>query len=138
MPTAELRIRPGSSSKKLPNPNVYFNFSPGTVKKKELELISFSSGHFHGSVFVSILCRLFLEGTGFLLYNHHLAHTSSNIGFLAESDFLDDLDHIVRCFDKTTKLRFRSADEPQFVKFGSTRDNDEDCNIRYGQLKMTG
>jgi len=24
------------------------------------------------------------------------------------------------------------------VKFGSTRDNDEDCNIRYGQLKMTG
>jgi hypothetical protein len=62
----------------------------------------------------------------------------SNIGFLAESDFLDDLGHIVRCFDKTTKLRFRSADEPQFVKFGSTRDNDEDCNIRYGQLKMAG
>jgi hypothetical protein len=60
------------------------------------------------------------------------------IGFLAESDFLDDLSHIVTCFDKTTKLRFRSADEPQFVKFGSTRDNDEDCNIRYGQLKMTG
>lgn len=60
------------------------------------------------------------------------------IGFLAESDFLEDLGHIVRCFDKTTKLRFRSADEPQFVKFGSTRDNDEDCNIRYGQLKMTG
>jgi len=24
------------------------------------------------------------------------------------------------------------------VKFGSTRDNDKDCNIRYGQLKMTG
>ena len=60
------------------------------------------------------------------------------IGFLAESDFLEDLGHIVSCFDKTTKLRFRSADEPQFVKFGSTRDNDEDCNIRYGQLKMTG
>ena len=70
--------------------------------------------------------------------NYRRAHTSSDIGFLAESDFLEDLDHIVRCFDKTTKLRFRSADEPQFVKFGSTRDNDEDCNIRYGQLKMTG
>ena len=59
-------------------------------------------------------------------------------GFLAESDFLEDLGHIVKCFDKTTKIRFRNADEPQFVKFGSTQDNDEDCNIRYGQLKMTG
>ena len=62
----------------------------------------------------------------------------STIGFLAESDFLEDLGHIIKCFDKTTKLHFRNADEPQFVKFGSTRDNDEDCNIRYGQLKMTG
>ena len=74
----------------------------------------------------------------FILYNHHQAHTFSIIGFLAKSDFLDDLDHIVACFDKTTKLRFKSADEPQFVRFGSTRDNDEGCNIRYGQLKMTG
>ena len=72
------------------------------------------------------------------IYNHHHALTLIIVGFLAESDFLEDLDHIVRCFDKTTKLRFRSVDEPQFVKFGSTRDNDGDCNIRYGQLKMTG
>ena len=102
-----------------------------------MKLISFSSGHLHGSVFVSILCRLFLEGTRFIP-NHHSTHTLTIIGFLAESDFLEDLGHIVMCFDKTTKLRFRNADEPQFVKFGSTRDNDEDCNIRYGQLKMTG
>ena len=137
MPTVELRIRPGSFSKKLPNPNVcIFQFQSGD-REKILKSISFS-GHFHGSVFVNILCRLFLKGTGFIHYNHRHAHTSSDIGFLAESDFLDDLDHIVRCFDKTTKLRFRSTDEPQFVKFGSTRDNDEDCNIRYGQLKMTG
>jgi len=57
---------------------------------------------------------------------------------LAESTFLDDLDHIVRCFDKTTKLRFRNAEEPQFIRFGGTRDNEPDCNIRYGQLKLTG
>ena len=60
------------------------------------------------------------------------------LDFLAESDFFEDIDDIARCFDKTTKLRFRSADEPQFVKFGSTRDNDKDYNIRYGQLKMAG
>ena len=57
---------------------------------------------------------------------------------LSESTFLDDLDHIVRCFDKTTKLRFRNSEEPQFIKFGGTRDNEPDCNIRYGQLKLTG
>ena len=75
-------------------------------------------------------------------YQVHALQSSSSsysvIGFLAESDFLEDLGHIIKCFDKTTKLRFRNADEPQFVKFGSTLDNDEDCNIRYGQLKMTG
>jgi len=59
-------------------------------------------------------------------------------GFLAESSFIDDLDHIVLCFDKTTKLRFRKAEEPQYVKFGSTRDNDESYNIRFGQLKLMG
>jgi hypothetical protein len=102
--------------------------------------MSFTPGHFHGSVFVNISCRLFLEGTGFnfIHYNHRQAHTLTVVEFLAESDFLEDLDHIVSCFDKTTKLRFKNADEPQFVKFGSNRDNDEDCNIRYGQLKILG
>ena len=61
------------------------------------------------------------------------------LGFLAESDFLEDLDHIVWCFIKTTKLHLEvfTADEPQFVKFGLMWDNDEDCNICYSQLKMT-
>ncbi|KAH9485816.1 Heat shock 70 kDa protein 12B [Psilocybe cubensis] len=58
--------------------------------------------------------------------------------FLEESDFIDDLDHIVRCFDKTTKPRFRNAEEPQYIKFGSTRDNDPECNIRLGQLRLAG
>jgi hypothetical protein len=57
---------------------------------------------------------------------------------LDDSPYLDDLEHIVRCFDKTTKLRFRDAKEPQYVKFGSTRDNDESYNIRFGQLKLMG
>ncbi|KDR69814.1 hypothetical protein GALMADRAFT_255630 [Galerina marginata CBS 339.88] len=76
--------------------------------------------HFHGSVFVSIHARVFLEA------------------FLEDSTFVDDLDHIIRCFDKTTKPRFRKADEPQYIKFGSTRDNDPQCNIRFGQLKLAG
>ena len=57
---------------------------------------------------------------------------------MAESTYIDDLDHIVRCFDKTTKLRFRDRNDPQFIKFGSTRDNDPDVGVKYGQLKLKG
>lgn len=59
-------------------------------------------------------------------------------GFLSESPYVDDIEHIISCFDKTTKLRFRDAAEPQYVKFGSTRDNDADYNIRFGQLRLQG
>ena len=60
------------------------------------------------------------------------------LGYLIDSPYLDDLDHIVNCFDKTTNLRFGKAEEPQYVKFGSIRDNDESHNIRFGQLKLIG
>ncbi|KIJ17541.1 hypothetical protein PAXINDRAFT_167554 [Paxillus involutus ATCC 200175] len=41
-------------------------------------------------------------------------------------------------FDKTTKLRFRNAEEPQYIKFGTVRDKDPEYNIRSGQLKLAG
>lgn len=62
----------------------------------------------------------------------------SDTDYLAESDFVEDLDHIVRCFDKTTKVRFSNDKQPQYIKFGSTRDNDATRNIRFGQLKLDG
>jgi hypothetical protein len=61
-----------------------------------------------------------------------------SLDYLSDSPFLEDLEHIVRCFDKTTKLRFMTAEEPEYVKFGSARDNDKSCNIRLGQLKLMG
>jgi Zn-finger domain-containing protein len=57
---------------------------------------------------------------------------------LLDSRYIDDLDHIIGCFDKTTKPRFRDAREAQYIKFGSTRDNDAAHNIRFGQLKLFG
>lgn len=57
---------------------------------------------------------------------------------LAESPFADDIDHIIRCFDKSTKPRFRNTNEPQYIKFGSIRDNDATVGIRSGQLKLRG
>lgn len=60
------------------------------------------------------------------------------LDLLANSSFREDLDHIGNCFDKTTKPRFRNAEDPQYIKFGATRDNDPNCGIRFGQLKLAG
>ncbi|KIM58498.1 hypothetical protein SCLCIDRAFT_128166, partial [Scleroderma citrinum Foug A] len=40
--------------------------------------------------------------------------------------------------DKTTKLQFRRADEPQYIQFGTVRDKEPEYNIRSGQLKLSG
>ena len=93
-------------------------------------------GHFYGSVFVSIHARHFLDSM--YISNHLILQIYINPDFLANSSFVADLGHIVRCFDKTTKPRFKKAEEPQYIKFGSTRDNDKAYNIRFGQLKLTG
>ena len=44
--------------------------------------------------------------------------------FLADSPFAGDVEHIVRCFDKITKLRFRDAEERLYIKFESIRVNE--------------
>ncbi|PPR05624.1 hypothetical protein CVT24_002810 [Panaeolus cyanescens] len=85
-----------------------------------LEEVLASQCHFYGSIFVSIYARIFLEQ------------------YLAESAFLDDLEYMVQQFDKTTKIQFRNETESQYIRFGSTRDNDPKCNICFGQLKMKG
>ncbi|EAU92333.2 hypothetical protein CC1G_00552 [Coprinopsis cinerea okayama7 len=100
--------------------SAYSRYGVGGEEAKTFKEIAPPQCHFQGSVFVSIHARVFLEE------------------FLAESDFIEDLDHIIRCFDKTTKVRFSSDKQPQYVKFGSTRDNDASCNIRFGQLKLSG
>ena len=41
-------------------------------------------------------------------------------------------------FDQTTKLRFRDAGDPQYIKFGTVRDKDPQYDIRSGQLKLAG
>ncbi|KAJ2917220.1 hypothetical protein MD484_g3186, partial [Candolleomyces efflorescens] len=100
--------------------SAYSRYSGGAGEPTTFKEVAPPQCHFQGSVFVSIHARMFLEK------------------YLAESDFIDDLDHIVRCFDKTTKIRFSNASQVQYVKFGSTRDNDPSCNVRFGQLKLSG
>jgi len=94
------------------------------------------AGLFHGSVFVTVHARSFLESVSCILSDIHNAQCY--VDYLQESDFSADLDNIVECFDKTTKLRFLTSDEPQFIKFGGARDNDQNYSIRFGQLKLQG
>lgn len=48
------------------------------------------------------------------------------------------LRQITDVFDKTTKLRVRNAEDPQYIKFGTMRDKDPQYDIRSGQLRLTG
>ncbi|KAJ2928083.1 hypothetical protein H1R20_g9013, partial [Candolleomyces eurysporus] len=100
--------------------SAYGRTSAGSDRDTVFEEIAPPQCHFHGSIFVTIHAGVFVRS------------------FLRESSFQEDIEHILSCFDKTTKPRFRNKDEPQYIKFGSTRDNDPACNIRFGQLKLDG
>jgi len=43
------------------------------------------------------------------------------LGFLDGSPFENDLDEIVKSFDRSTKLRFKTAEGFQYIKFGGSR-----------------
>jgi hypothetical protein len=85
---------------------------------------------------VTLRAQLFLEGVSCDLSNVY--NVQCCLDYLRDSPFFADIDHIVSCFDKTTKLRFLNSDEFQYIKFGGARDNDPSCNIRSGQLKLLG
>ncbi|KIM36856.1 hypothetical protein M413DRAFT_31259 [Hebeloma cylindrosporum] len=75
---------------------------------------------FKGSIFVTSNAKDFLEK------------------LLQGSAYLDDAPDIARRFDKTTKLRFRDPEEPQYIKFGSLKDKDPRVGIRSGQIRLNG
>ncbi|KIJ66155.1 hypothetical protein HYDPIDRAFT_152023 [Hydnomerulius pinastri MD-312] len=50
----------------------------------------------------------------------------------------DILRQMTEIFDKTTKLRLRNAEDPQYIKFGTVRDKDPQYEIRSGQLRLSG
>ncbi|KAI6044888.1 hypothetical protein EDC04DRAFT_2640470 [Pisolithus marmoratus] len=79
-------------------------------------------------------CRL--QGSVFVTYRAHAFLRAS----LANSKYGDEetLRMMADIFDKTVKLKFRSADEPQYIKFGTIRDKEPEYNIRSGQLRLTG
>jgi hypothetical protein len=116
-------------------------------KTDTFEEIAIPQCHFFGSVFVSINAQLFLDGaySNFQLrFCYVIPGQICNdlpcleTDYLKESDYHDELENIVRCFDKSTKIRFNNDQQPQFIRFGGTRDNDQPYNIKFGQLKLSG
>ncbi|KAI6029300.1 hypothetical protein BKA83DRAFT_4216861 [Pisolithus microcarpus] len=79
-------------------------------------------------------CRL--QGSVFITFRAHAFLRA----MLANSKHGDEetLQRMADIFDKTTKLHFRKADEPQYIQFGGVRDRDLEYNIRSGQLKLSG
>ncbi|KAF8868964.1 hypothetical protein BD779DRAFT_1582049, partial [Infundibulicybe gibba] len=76
--------------------------------------------HLLGSIFITQYAREFLRD------------------LLEGSRFSDDVSYIAERFDKSTKLRFRDARDPAFIKFGNSRDHDAELGIRSGQLRLNG
>ncbi|KAF5354124.1 hypothetical protein D9756_006961 [Leucocoprinus leucothites] len=86
----------------------------------EYEEIAAAKSYFKGSVFVTRAASKYLDD------------------FLRNTRFHEDVPLIVDRFDKKTKLAFRDSDDPQYIKFGNTRDRDPNLGIRAGQLKLNG
>ncbi|KAF8651113.1 hypothetical protein AX16_004888 [Volvariella volvacea WC 439] len=76
--------------------------------------------HFHGAVFVTRNARQYLTD------------------LLEGSKYHAAIDLLVDCFDKSTKLTFRNADESSYIRFGSVFDKDPEFGINRGKLKLDG
>ncbi|KAK2462913.1 hypothetical protein APHAL10511_005111 [Amanita phalloides] len=50
----------------------------------------------------------------------------------------DDIATMTKFFDKKTKTSFKSPSKPSFIKFGRASDNEPNCDIRAGSIKLTG
>ncbi|KAL0573588.1 hypothetical protein V5O48_008365 [Marasmius crinis-equi] len=87
---------------------------------KRLEEIAAPQCLFSGSIFVT---------------NNARRHVNEK---LSGTEFYDSIDRIVEEFDKTAKLRFKSANQPTYIRFGSINDNDPYLHIRNGQMVLPG
>ncbi|SJL14083.1 uncharacterized protein ARMOST_17538 [Armillaria ostoyae] len=91
-----------------------------TSDNQSFEEIATPACVFAGSVFVTRRAERFLKKK------------------LKGSQYEGEAELIADCFDKTTKHRFRNADEPAYIKFGTMRDTDPQLDIRSGQLRLVG
>jgi len=75
-------------------------------------------GYFRGSVYIKFTEKDFLKHLSSYFWITTPCWQYAWSDSLSESDYQDDLDHIVSFFDRTTKPRFKDPGEPQYIKFG--------------------
>ncbi|KAK0493239.1 hypothetical protein EDD18DRAFT_1181192 [Armillaria luteobubalina] len=100
--------------------STYSRTSSSSTDGSSFEEIVAPACIFAGSTFVTRRAELFLKKK------------------LKGSQYEGEVELIADCFDKTTKHRFRNANEPAYIKFGTMRDTDPRLDIRSGQLKLSG
>ncbi|KAK0448948.1 uncharacterized protein EV420DRAFT_1647225 [Desarmillaria tabescens] len=100
--------------------STYSSISSSTGVDQSFEEIAAPTCLFSGSIFVTRRAHSFLWKK------------------LKGSPYAQEVGLIADCFDKTTKHRFRNANEPAYIKFGTMRDTDIQLDIRSGQLRLEG
>ncbi|KAK0434130.1 hypothetical protein EV421DRAFT_1356533 [Armillaria borealis] len=100
--------------------STYSRTSSSSTNGSSFEEIVAPACIFSGSIFVTRRAESFLKKK------------------LKGSQYEGEIELIADCFDKTTKHRFRNANEPAYIKFGTMRDTDPRLDIRSGQLKLSG
>ncbi|PBK82171.1 hypothetical protein ARMGADRAFT_1171040 [Armillaria gallica] len=100
--------------------STYTRTSSSSTNGSSFEEIVAPACIFSGSIFVTRRAESFLKKK------------------LKGSQYEGEVELIADCFDKTTKHRFRNANEPAYIKFGTMRDTDAQLDIRSGQLKLSG
>lgn len=53
-------------------------------------------------------------------------------------DNKQDLDTLTESFDTGLKAAFADNTKPQFIKFGSPRDNNAGCGVKNGKFSVLG
>ncbi|PBK82156.1 hypothetical protein ARMGADRAFT_1171030 [Armillaria gallica] len=100
--------------------STYSVIPSSTTDHHPFEEIAAPTCTFSGSIFVTRHAQSFLKNK------------------LEGSPYAQEVDLIAECFDKTTKHRFRNANEPAYIKFGMMKDTDIKLDIRSGQLRLSG
>ncbi|TFK16843.1 hypothetical protein FA15DRAFT_711356 [Coprinopsis marcescibilis] len=92
------------------NLNAYAGVNDPGAAKPRFEEIAVPQCHFHGSMSVTLNAEKFLQE------------------LLADSRFYDDLGFIIDRFDKTMKMTFKTDQEPIFIPFSGSRENELDSS----------
>ena len=95
-------------------------------------------GLLQGGEFVTARAKAMVQGASYAFLPGGLLNPPP--GKLRGSKFNTpgDLDTFSQKFDEGVKRVFSNDQAPQYVKFGSLRDNDPDCGIKAGRLALTG